>query len=82
MPHDIFEQLAKADVPPVPSRLDVQFRKRLNAILLMTHLFDFTFRALPQTAFYFLASIVHLIVLTAGGELKSDDQDSASPKQP
>lgn len=67
MAHDIFEQLAKVEVPPEPPKLDVEFRQRLNKSLLMTHLLDFTLHALPQAALGMLSSVMHLIALTITG---------------
>lgn len=80
MAHDIFEQLAKTDVPPEPPRLDVEFKQRLNKVLLMTHLVDFTLHALPQTAFALSSSIMHLIALTLTG--KGLEPPGPKTKQP
>ncbi len=80
MAHDFFEQLAEAEVPPVPARLDSQFRRRLNQLLLVTQLFDFTLKAMPYAAGHFIASVVHLIRLTVAGP--SEPGPRQEPKQP
>lgn len=45
---DLFEQLRQRVVPPPPAELERDVHRRLNAVLLTTHLFDFAFHAIPQ----------------------------------
>ena len=75
MTHDLFNQLADSDVPPVPPQLDVQVHRRLNSALLTAHLLEFAWRALPQTLGTFLGSVAHLIMFTATGRFKENLDD-------
>jgi hypothetical protein len=81
MAHDIFEKLAKTEVPPEPPRLDAQFQQRLNKVLLMTHLVDFTLHALPRTAVGLLSSVMHLVALTLTGK-GTEPPKPGEPTQP
>ncbi len=78
MTHDLFEQLADSDVPPVPPELDERVHHRLNAALLTTHLVEFAWHALPQTFGTLLSAVVHLIVFTITGTMR-ETSDSERP---
>ncbi len=76
MATDLFEQLADAPVPPVPTDLDARVRQRLNETLLATHLAAFVWQALPFTLGVLFRGVVHLVVFTLTGKSSEDGKEA------
>jgi hypothetical protein len=64
---DLFEQLAKQEVPPVPENLSSRVHERLNRALLVLQVTEFLVRVLPYCAFLFARAVVAMITFTASG---------------
>lgn len=73
MQHDLFEQLAQTDVPPVPEQLEIALHERLNRRLLSLHVADVLLRALPLAVMHFAAAVGHLVRLTVTGRSPAAD---------
>lgn len=73
MSHDLFEQLAETDVPPVPQRLESDVHERLNRRLLSLHVAEVLLRTLPFAVAHFAAALGHLVLLTLTGKSTSAD---------
>ena len=78
MATDLLEQLAKAEIPPVPETLDRQVHQRLNDTLLVLHVLDFMVRAVPYALLHFSRAVVGLVgySLTSKFELPRDSRES------
>jgi len=78
MATDLLEQLAKAEIPPVPETLDRQVHQRLNYTLLVLHVLDFMLRAVPYALLHFFRAVVGLVgySLTSKFELPHDSRES------
>ena len=78
MATNLLEQLAKADVPPVPETLDQQVHQRLNYLLLVLHVLDFMVRAAPFAVLHFGRALIGLVrfSLTSKFEVPRDPEGS------
>ena len=78
MATDLLEQLAKAEIPPVPETLDRQVHQRLNYTLLVLHVLDFMVRAVPYALLHFCRAVVGMVgySLTSKFELQRDSRES------
>lgn len=70
MPHDVFEQLAAREPPPIPESFDREVHQRLNENLSFVHLLDFVLRALPWAAMEFGRAVIGLMRLTLTGSFQ------------
>ena len=61
------EQLAVLEVPEPPQPLDLHVRQRLNRILLIHHMLDFLFGAVPRVFATLANPLAHLIEHTLTG---------------
>ena len=71
MATDLLEQLAKAEIPPVPETLDRQVHQRLNCVLLTLHVLDFMLRAAPFAVLHFGRGLVGLVRYTLTSKFES-----------
>ncbi len=69
---DFFSQLAVGEIPPVPDEIETQVHKKVNAVLLATHVFEFAFFAIPLACYAFGESVVHFLLLSLTGQMNND----------
>ena len=67
MADDVFDELEKVDVPPVPEDFARQIHHRLNTRLLTVHLLDLALRGLPYALFHFVRALTSLVVYSLVG---------------
>ena len=72
MSFNLFDQLADADVPPVPADLDRQVHQRVNDSLLALQFVDLFCRAMPFALLHFAVALIGLIRCTLFGEIPND----------
>jgi len=75
MPTELFEQLARRDVPPAPAELNREAHQRLNRALLAAHLVDLAAGCLPYLAVHFLRAVADFLKTTFTGRFESDRRD-------
>ena len=71
MATDLLEQLAEADIPPVPEALDREVHQRLNYTLLVLHGLDFVLRAAPFAVLHFGTCLIGLVRYTLTSKFES-----------
>ena len=76
----VFSPLAVSDVPPVPEELETNVHRRLNTVLIISHLVEFAIHAIPETLGYFLRSVGHWMAFSITGKLTEQDaNDDGNP---
>ncbi len=69
MTDDLLEQLAQAEVPPVPAKLTHDVHDSVNRTLLVAHLVDLALNGVSYACGAFAKGVIHLIVMTTTGKL-------------
>jgi len=77
---DFFGRLAVADVPPAPTQIDREVHRRVNAVLLATHLGDLLLHVMPLAAATFARSVVQLMLFSLTGRYE-DNANSSETQQ-
>ena len=67
---ELANQLAVAEVPPVPDDLDAAVRVRLNRTLQISHWITFVTAAIPMAIATMLNPIGHLLIQTLSGRTR------------
>ncbi|MGE0607977.1 MAG: hypothetical protein AB7O62_12855 [Pirellulales bacterium] len=70
MTDDLLEQLAQAEVPPVPAKLSRDVHDSLNRTLLAAHLIDLAIHGTAYACNAFAKGVLHVITLTITGKLQ------------
>jgi len=71
MATDLFDQLADLDVPPPPARFDQQLHERVNRSLVIGHLVDLFFGAVPLAIVHFGRALVATLLYTLTGHYET-----------
>ncbi len=74
MPKNLLEQLSSQLPPPVPAEFDGRLRRRLNHRLLLAHLVDFVFRAVPYALLHLLRAAWSLVAGVPAGPSRETDR--------
>jgi len=69
---DLFEQLARRDVPPPPVDFDRRLHGRLNKHLVVLHVAEFALRVLPYAAALLGRAVIGWVRLTLTGRHEVD----------
>ena len=77
MASNVLEQLADIEPPPPPTRLDSEFRGRLNLYLTAHHLADLAFCGLPYAMFHFGRALYCSAVFSVCGEYEKNNSDES-----
>jgi hypothetical protein len=82
--HDLFEQLADVEVPPLPENFEHGLHDRVNNILLLSHVVEFACKACGYACGHFAAALWELMIFTLSGRFRvvrntSDQGDSTNP---
>jgi hypothetical protein len=75
MSNDLLEQLAAAEVPAPPADLDREVHRRVNHSLLLLHLAELFFRALPYAIAHLAAGLLGLLSYSFTGGRRADGGD-------
>jgi hypothetical protein len=78
MSHDLFEQLARHEVPPVPENLSRGVHQRLNKTLVLVHTVEFALQVLPYCAVFFGRAVMGLLAYTVTGRFPNDRSPPSS----
>lgn len=70
--NDLFDQLARQEVPPAPANLTRRVHLRLNKTLVVLHAVEFVLAVLPYCAICFLRGVLSLLVYTVSGRYPHD----------
>lgn len=68
MSSGVLKRLSEQQVPPPPAALDREVNTRLNDQLLLAHVVDFVFRAMPYTFLEFGRALLALAFTTLTGQ--------------
>ena len=80
MTNDLLEQLAATAVPPPPAELDREVHHRVNRSLLLLHLAELFFKALPYAILHLAAGLLGVLNYSfAGGHRAADGDRPATP---
>lgn len=75
---DLFDQLARQEVPPAPVNLSRRVHLRLNKTLVVLHAVEFVLAVLPFCAVRFLRGVLSLLVYTVTGRYPDDRSRGSS----
>jgi len=81
MSSDLFEQLARQQVPQVPPDFAHQLHRRLNSQLMLAHSVDFAIRVVPGASLHFLRAIGGLLALTVTGNWPEPPDEPRPPQR-
>jgi len=72
---DLLEQLSATEVPAPPAELDREVHRRVNHSLLLLHLAELLFKALPYAMVHLAAGLLGLLSYSFTGGRRADGGD-------
>ncbi len=72
MKHDVLEQLADTEIPPVPREFDRSVHDRLNTLLVVEHLFDLLMRGVPYALGHFAEAVGAFVAASLSDPSRSE----------
>ena len=72
MASNLFDRLADLEVPPPPAQFDQQLHERVNRSLVVGHVVNLVFDALPWALTHFARALVGAATYTLAGRYEID----------